>query len=183
MNLTPRLKIEVIPTTFPFGYNLSLLKVGDRTIYTYRHHPAEKSWRTELQISDGTGNSYRLEPPLKYKLHSFEDARLWLFNGRPHISATVAMSRQNGQTLDPCTVGYGELDLTNPAGIRLKNWVEPKHPDNTWQKQTKNVLLWEADGRLLCTFRTAPRHEVLSLNLVTGEILPKLQDTVSDSHF
>ncbi len=86
-------------------------------------------------------------------------------------SLTVARSRVSGQSLDPCIQAYGKLE-ERECGWMMTNWVEPKHPDNTWSKQSKNVVFRQSGKNLTMTWATYPNHVVHLLDaqggLVTG---------------
>jgi hypothetical protein len=138
VNKLRTVQIKTVETGRKNGYNLSVLKVGDKLWQTYRWHPAE-SWRTELVlIRDGV--EYPITPPAKYAKHSWEDGRLFWYRGIPHISMTIAKSHVIGQKFDPCICGYGKI---GPEG-HITDWVEPEHKDNVWTKQTKNIVFFEA---------------------------------------
>lgn len=166
VNKQPMPYVEAVPTTHEFGYNLSQMRYGYKLLQTYRYHPKPTSWRTELAIRVGEGNKHEtlpIKPPEQYSRHSFEDGRLFALQGRPYLSATVSRSRVSGQSVDPSITGYGEL-VPGEKMWRLKNWTEPKHPDNVWSKQTKNLVFFEFGAELFCTFQTYPNHVVLELD-------------------
>jgi len=121
-----------------YGYNLSVLTVGDKLWKTYRYHPG-KSWRTDLMLMRD-GEEIPIKPPSQYISHSIEDGRLFTFADKPHISCTIARSRLPGETSDRCVTGYGEL---TPSGLIL-NWKEPKYKNNQFDGQTKNLVFFQA---------------------------------------
>jgi hypothetical protein len=86
-----------------------------------------------------------------------------MFNSRPHLSVTVSRSRQNGQRHDPCVTGYGEL-VAGPESWTLLNWIEPKHPENTWVNQNKNIVFFEWKGKLMMIWTVHPKHLIFDLN-------------------
>lgn len=137
---------------------------------SYRYHPAASSWRTQLVIQCN-GQEKPVILPEKYKDYSHEDMRFFIFNGHLMASLTVARSRVSGQSLDPCIQAYGKLE-ERECGWMMTNWVEPKHPDNTWSKQSKNVVFRQSGKNLTMTWATYPNHVVHLLDaqggLVTG---------------
>lgn len=156
VNKTPAVVAHKLATPNKYGYNLSILKAGDKSLLTYRHHPSEKSWRTEIGTLDGIPVRF----PEKYINHSQEDARLWMFQGKPHISATIGRSAKNGEKMSPCITGYGEL-LENGT---VKNWVEPQVPLNDWNHQTKNLVFFEHENKLYCIYQCSPESRVFHLD-------------------
>lgn len=169
--ITDAIRIRPLPTQHPNGYNLSMCEFHDSEYFSYRYHPDSKSWRTQIVIVCD-GKEFPLRLPEKYKLHSHEDARFFVYNWKLCLSVTVARSRTNGQSVDPCIIAYGEL-VRDRDGYHLHNFIEPKHPDNVWTKQTKNVVFREdRDGNLTMTWATYPAHVVHLLDkaggLVTG---------------
>lgn len=156
---------EVMPTRREYGYNPSLVRYGDNSISSYRFHPDPKSWRTEIVINDG--QECLLEGPSAYPLHSFEDARLFVFRGKLHASITVGKS---GQGISPCIVGYGEL-LKAGDRWKFKNFYVPKYGNNTFTSQEKNWVFFEHSGKLHAFYKRHPEQIVIQLDgdLVTRE--------------
>jgi hypothetical protein len=139
------------------GYNLSMMEVGNNLWKTYRWHPGS-SWRTELALSIN-GEDRKIILPEKYAKHSHEDARLFMFRGKPHISLTVARSSVT-KSPDPCVTGYGRL---SPDGV-VHDWIEPRLGKNDWSSQEKNWNFFEWDKKLHVTYRHTPMHEVYELD-------------------
>lgn len=164
------IEVRPFPTVHPNGYNLSMCEFRNAQYFAYRYHPDEKSWRTQIAIVCD-GKTYPLRIPEQYKLHSHEDPRYFVFAGNLYLSLTVARSRVNGQSIDPCLIAYGELARDGDA-YYLHDFIEPKHPDNTWSKQSKNVVFRQSGQNLTMTWATYPSHVVHLLDakggLVTG---------------
>lgn len=150
--------VKIQPTVKEYGYNLSLLPVGDKLWKTYRWHP-EKSWRTDLNLIIGD-QEVTIKPPSRYERFSLEDGRLFMLRGKPHISLTVARSRLPGQRADPCIQACAEL---SPDG-RLSNWIEPKLGKNDWSGTEKNWCFWSYNNRLHVTYAHSPAHVVYELS-------------------
>jgi hypothetical protein len=144
------------------GYNLSILRVGNNSWMTYRHHPNPASWRTEmtLEISNGVYvTPVPIVPPKKYDLHSQEDGRLFMFRGKPHISVTISRSFLNG-VKSPCITGYGELSSDG----KITNWVEPQIGKNAWNGQEKNWVFFEYENKLHVIYQHSPELVVYALD-------------------
>jgi len=141
-----------------YGYNLSMMRVGDKLWKTYRYHP-DKSWRTVLSLKRDDVE-FPIKPPSQYDKHSIEDGRLFMFAGKPHISVTVARSRLPGMSFDPCIQGYGELA---PDGSIL-NWCEPRIGKNDWTGTEKNWVFFDYMGKLHVCYSHSPAHIVYELD-------------------
>ena len=158
----PVIQPKTLPTAHKHAYNPSILDVNGMGMITYRWHPKDASWRTEIALQYD-GKTLPVLPPKPYLKHSFEDGRLFMFKGKPHLSVTVSRSRMNGQRHDPCLTGYGEL-ICEGDSWTLQDWIEPKHADNTWANQNKNVLFFEWGGRLMAIWNVTPNQVVLELD-------------------
>lgn len=154
--------MTLLPMTHAHGYNPSMEDYGGATFYAYRWHPKPNHWRTEIAIVRN-GVERPLIPPPQYSQHSIEDPRFFVYRNKLHVALTIARTRVSGQSVDPCIVGYGIL-AQSPDGWHLENWREPLHPNNTWSKQSKNLVFWEDDKRLVFTWTTRPAHVVHSLD-------------------
>lgn len=163
-------KVEAVKTANEYGYNLSLLRVGDKLLKTYRWHP-EKSWRTELSLMVGDSET-KIKPPQKYELHSIEDGRLFQWKNQVHISCTIARSKTEGLNFDPCIQGYGRLLETG----EIVDWVEPQYGKNDWKHNEKNWLFFESGGRLFFSYSTSPDHVVCELE--NGKVVREYRSPV-----
>lgn len=153
-------EIQTVVTGKPCGYNLSVLKVGDKSWTTYRWHP-DATWRTEMVlVRDGV--EYPIVPPAKYAKHSLEDGRLAMFHGKPHISLTVARSHLPGEKCDPCIQAFGQLGDDG----KMLSWIEPQVGRNDWTTQEKNWSFFEYNGLLHVIYKHAPELLVYELNAV-----------------
>ncbi len=150
--------VRTVQTANKFGYNMSMMKVGNNIWKTYRHHP-EKGWRTVLSLVR-EGMEFPIKPPSKYDKHSIEDGRLFWFKGKPHISVTVARSKLPGTNFDPCIQAFGEL---TPEGSII-NWIEPRVGKNDWSGTEKNWVFFESGGKLHVTYSHSPAHVVYELD-------------------
>jgi predicted GH43/DUF377 family glycosyl hydrolase len=167
---TQPIETSAILTGQPHGYNPSVADYDGSRYVSYRYHPKPDHWRTQMVISKD-GIEKPIFPPEQYAQHSLEDGRFFMWQKKLHLSVTIARSRVSGQSLDPCISAYGEL-REEADGWRLHNWIEPKHPDNTWSKATKNIVYFQRGEHLLMTWMTYPNHVIHQLDevgkLVTG---------------
>lgn len=159
VNNSPIAGVTPVETAHKNGYNLSLLQVGDNLWKTYRHHPDIKSWRTVMALEVG-GVTTAVTPPEQYARHSIEDGRLFLWKGKPHLSATISRSKLPGQNFSPCVTGFGELAEDG----RITNWVEPRIGQNDWTGQEKNHVYFEWEGALHVIYRCAPGQMIYQLD-------------------
>jgi predicted GH43/DUF377 family glycosyl hydrolase len=166
MTYAPTIQILPVATKHSGGYNPSVAEYRNKSFLSYRYHPKSDHWRTQMVVvCDGVTKPLML--PEKYKDYSHEDGRYFQHDGRLYMSVTVARSRVNGQAHDPCLVGYGEM-VEYVDGWYLANWVEPKHAENVWTKQTKNLVFESSKQGLLMTWATSPNHVVHLLDAQGG---------------
>lgn len=137
------------------GYNMTSLQWNGQRIGVYRWHPKADSWRTELAAWTGS-KTVRVSPPKGFEPQSIEDGRLFLYNGKLHLSYTVA--NQKG-----CVVQYGELDTTSEPW-RIVNFFQPKYPGNDFTTLVKNWSFWESGGKLYAAYQRSPEQIVLQLD-------------------
>ncbi len=141
VNKVPAPAVQPIEKSHEFGYNMSVLRVGDKLLKTYRFHPG-KSWRTEMAI-ETNGKTLPIIFPEVYDKFSHEDGRLFMRQGKIHLSATISRSRLPGENSDRSITGFGEL-VDEGSKWTLKNWTVPKYQNNNWSGQAKNLVFFEA---------------------------------------
>ncbi len=147
---------DMIPTLNAFGYNPTILENFQGMIY--RYHPG-KSWKTRLCL-ERFGAAVDIRFPEQFQDMSFEDARLFWFKGKPHISFVIA--REEFKTWNAVT-GYGEL-LMDETGVHVDKVLLPKFGNNSWGGMEKNFLFWEQDSKLFCLYSSDPEQIVLELS-------------------
>ena len=167
VNKVPLIKVEIVPAFHEHAYNMSVLIHAHKLLKTYRFHPDKKSWRTEIAM-ECDGITKPIIVPKQYEKHSAEDGRLFMFRGKPHLSCTFSRSHLNGQANNSSITGYGEF-TEDTSVCHITNWVEPIYGDNNGAGVCKNLVFWEYEGRLLCTWATFPKHIVLELGF-NGEV-------------
>jgi len=157
----PRLSVEPIATAAnPFSYNPSILKHQGKLWTTYRHHPKADEWRTVLAIC-AEGKTWEIEMPIDLQGMSYEDARLFEFQGKLHISYTV--SKYGEQPPVPCVVGYGELDFQGDT-CKIKRHMQPVYGRNDFGGTEKNFVFFDHKGTLHAIYQCGPDQIVLQLN-------------------
>lgn len=152
--------IQIVPTVHPGAYNMSLLG-GTPTLKAFRWHPNPKHWRTELAM-EAYGTTLPILMPQKYAEHSHEDPRLFIYNGSPHLSATISRTRVNGQSVDPCIQIVGELVWGKQAWT-LKNWRQPIYGRNDMTSTEKNWCFGWFKDKLVFTYQAFPHHVVCQM--------------------
>lgn len=153
--------ITPMPHAPLLAYNSSQMRVGDKLWTTWRHHPDPRSWRTELTLHDGESAFPLTVDGLEQFSH--EDARLFMFRGKPHVSLTLSRSGTQGQSFSPCATGCGELVREDKAW-RIRDFIRPAYEQNNWDGQVKNLAFFDWAGKLYCIWRVSPEHTVLELD-------------------
>lgn len=159
VNKRDSVRVEMVKTAMPHGYNLSIINHGGKTLMTYRHHPDPKSWRTELMINDGFQES-KIVVPKEFEKYSWEDARLFEHNGKLFISYTLSLFPA---TQFRCVCGYGELELRDGAWT-LARHIQPNFGKNNFTALEKNWLFFSHGGKLYAIYGSTPHQTVLELN-------------------
>jgi hypothetical protein len=121
------------------GYNMSHVFWGDTLIKSYRFHPVPGDWRTWLAV-ECNGVTEVTRPSGDFEGCSFEDARLFVFDGAPHASLTIAKSVAGGfrcvqaiARVEQRAGGFalGKIRIVAKAGNSFdgmeKNWVPVAH--------------------------------------------------------
>jgi predicted GH43/DUF377 family glycosyl hydrolase len=100
-------------------------------------------------------------PPERFKDHSIEDGRLFIFKGVLHISYTVARSSGNATV---CVTQYGRLEKKDGGTWQVVDMRQPKYGKNDFTALEKNWSFWECGGLLYCAYQRAPEQIVLQLD-------------------
>lgn len=154
--------IEVMPMSYApaLAYNPSITRAGSKVWTSWRHHPDPKSWRTELALHDGETTLPVIV--VGFEQYSLEDARFFTFQGKPHLSLTIARSAKPGEPVSPCVTGYGEL-VRGEKSWTLKSFIRPSYGKNNFDSQTKNLCFFEHGKKLFCLWQICPEQIVLEL--------------------
>ncbi len=92
----------------------------------------------------------------------FEDARLFMFKGQPHISYTQMTGYKPGVNYS-CHIRYARLKLLgNRWLIEEEFW--PQYGRNNGNSKEKNWVFFEHDGALHCLYQDDPSHRVIRLD-------------------
>ena len=141
------------------GYNMSVFKNNGTNAAVYRWHPNKKFWRTELALNDGTVVR-KVIPPDKYKDYSIEDGRVFMHNGKPHISYTVVQAPQN---VFNCVVQYGAL-VQDGDVWRIIGSHQPKYGKNDFTSMEKNWSFWSHGQKIYAAYQRSPEQIVLHIH-------------------
>lgn len=156
----------IIPTLMPHGYNASIIEYDGNRLLTYRYHPVGGEWRTNL-MACGCGDFWQQEFPITfpppYDKMSQEDGRLFYFNGKLHLSFTLAVFPGVPNTIVPCVCGYGEL-VKSETEWRINNVIIPAVPQNDFNWQCKNLVFFEYNQKLHVIYQCSPEQIVYELD-------------------
>lgn len=141
------------------GYNMSVMDVDGRTMAVYRYHPNPVHWRTQLALNYG-GRTFRVEPEPKFREHSIEDGRLFMFKGKIHLSYTVSRTVENSSR---SVMQYGEI--FEDGGVwRIRNSFQPKYGKNDFSGMEKNWVFWSIGEKLYAAYQRSPEQIILELD-------------------
>jgi hypothetical protein len=159
------------PATFEFPagcYNASLLDYKGHRLYTWRYHH-KGNWETRLTgcqsvVGATEGKQKPILLPPEYDACSHEDARLFLYRGKPHISLTLSKCEGAKPTMRTakCVVVYGELQLGQKAW-KVANIKRVRYGANDWSAFEKNWVFWSQDERLFCLYASEPQQVVIEV--------------------
>lgn len=106
--------------------------------------------------------SQHLNLPAIFGDEHFEDARLFIFKGQPHISYTHMTGYTPGTDYD-CTIRYARLKLNgNRWLIEEEFW--PKYGNNHGSGKEKNWAFFEYDGALHVVYCDQPTRKIIRLD-------------------
>ena len=149
------IETEQVKTEFANGYQPTIIEGSDLMIY--RYHP-ERGWKTKLALFDGQ-KTWPIRLPDTYDNCSQEDARLFWFDGKLHIS--LVLSRHDGHWA--CVVAYGPL-VKDGGGWGVPGLIAPHYARNDWGNMEKNWLFFEHDRRLMCIYSNEPDQQVIEFD-------------------
>jgi hypothetical protein len=147
--------VRHIQTTHPHGYNMGMLDVNNSTLLSYRYHPDPKNWKTKLAIVDGSKTGELVVPGVEDK--SLEDARLFMFRGKPHIAYTVSDAIGG---LFRSVQAYGELEKSDD-GWRVKNHTVIKRAGNDFSRMEKNWTAFVSGDRLNFIYGIVGKNQIV----------------------
>lgn len=156
LNTGKRIEPAIIQTYFEHGYNPSIVEGSE--VMTYRFHPAA-GWKTRIAIA-AAGVTSSLKLPEQFDDFSHEDARLFQFRDKLHLSLVLAIFEHG---LLRCIVAYGEL-VKKDDDWTLKEIIVPEFGQNNWGGMEKNWGFFEHKGRLMALYESSPEQIVIELD-------------------
>mgnify|MGYP001409719329 CR=1 FL=1 len=153
----------------PRHWNCSLLHHKGRLWLAYRYHLSREHasrCATALVPIDKktfqpTGPSQHLNFPTVVGDEHFEDARLFMFNGAPHISYTEMTGYEPGKNY-ACCIKYARLRLIG-NGWRIEQVFHPRYSSNHGASKEKNWSFFEQDGGLYVIYQDHPTRIVMKI--------------------
>lgn len=132
----------------PGAYNPSILRVGDKTLISYRYHPANTP-HTRLAIAEVDDKFHVLRRrEVDANGVSVEDARLFTVDGEPWISYGVSQGPDGAWK---CVVRYGRLVEAGDKWAVEGQHLLP-HGSNDGTALEKNWVFFEEDGGIACFY-------------------------------
>jgi hypothetical protein len=169
--------VQVQPGPFmlpsPRHWNCGLLRHKGRLWLSYRYHLGrEHASRCatgmvplDRKTFQPTALTQHLNLPAKDGDEHFEDARLFVFNGKPHISYTVLLNYRPGVNYC-CVMEWARLRLLGNRW-EIEEVVRPKYGQNHGTAKEKNWIFFDHDGALHCIYADDPTHRVLRFDGAT----------------
>lgn len=153
----------------PRHWNCGLLKYKGRLWMCYRYHlSAEHGSRCATGIVSldpatfqPTAPTQHLNLPATHGDEHFEDARLFMFKGQPHLAYTQMTGYRPGVDYN-CHMRYARLKLTGNRWLIEEVW-QPKYGNNSGMGKEKNWAFFEHDGKLFAVYQDSPNHRVIQL--------------------
>lgn len=153
----------------PRNYNASIIEFGGRRIMAYRSHRMDDpKARCAIALCELDGkwnakNNRWLELPMERGDEHHEDPRLFIFQGRLHLTYTDTLFHP-GQPYT-CCIKYCRLA---PAGRNKTGWkaeavYRPLYGNNSGTGMEKNWQFFEHEGKLRAIYSSDP-HVVLELD-------------------
>jgi predicted GH43/DUF377 family glycosyl hydrolase len=152
----------------PRHWNAGLLRYAGRLWLTYRFHRMDAGGRCGTAICELDENFEVIGKSQHLKFHGatdtehFEDARLFMFRGKPHISYTMMQGYRPGVDYT-CVMKYAELKLQGNRWSVVDEW-QPRHGQNSGIGKEKNWMFFEHEKSLYCVYAGTPEHVVLKIS-------------------
>lgn len=154
----------------PRMWNPGMLKYKGRLWVSYRFHlgreHASRCATALVPLDRSTFQPTALSQHLNLMAtvgdEHFEDARLFMFKGRPHISYTQMTGYKPGVDFK-CVIKYARLRLLGNRWI-IEETFYPKYGRNDGTAKEKNWVFFEHEGALHCVYADGPQHIVLKLD-------------------
>lgn len=156
----------------PRHWNPGLLDYAGRLFACYRYHlgpeHASRSATAIVELNPrtlqpkGKGGGQHLNLPSPTGDSHFEDARLFMFRGQPHISFTEMRGYRPGVDY-ACVIKYARLKLKGDTW-KIEQVFQPKYGRNTGFSKEKNWSFFEHQNELFCIYADEPTRIVLHLD-------------------
>lgn len=92
----------------------------------------------------------------------FEDARLFLFQGKPHISYTQMTGYEPGKNYS-CVMKYARLKLLGNRWL-IEETFQPDFGRNNGFSKEKNWQFFEYNDQLYCVYQDSPERKIIRLD-------------------
>jgi predicted GH43/DUF377 family glycosyl hydrolase len=153
----------------PRHWNCGLLRYRGRLWLTYRFHRMDAEGRCGTAIVEldekfePMGRSQHLKFHGATGTEHFEDARLFMFRGKPHISYTMMQGYRPGVDYT-CVMKYAELKLCKNGRWQVVSEWQPRHGQNNGIGKEKNWMFFEHKEELHCVYSGSPEHVILRVD-------------------
>lgn len=166
--------VQIPPGPFmkpsPRHWNCGLLRYKGRLWMCYRYHLGREHGSrsaTALVPLDKatlqpTAPSQHLNLPATEGDEHFEDARLFMFNGQPHISYVQMTGYRPGVNYS-CVIKYARLKLNGNRWI-IEDVFHPKYGRNGGGSKEKNWSFFEYAGGLYAIYQDHPTRQIIRLD-------------------
>lgn len=152
----------------PRCWNCGLMRYKDRLWLAYRYHLREAGGRCATAIIEidevtlqpkGRTQQIPLDGPTGTEHH--EDARLFMFNGEPHLSFTEMRGYRPGINYT-CVMKYARLKLQGSVWKVVGTW-QPNYGRNDGRSKEKNWVFFEHDDAIHSVYSGFPEHVVIRI--------------------
>jgi hypothetical protein len=163
----------------PRHWNCGMFRYKDRLYLCYRYHLKQHGGRCATAICEldqksfqprGKSQQLMLSGPTGTEHH--EDARLFMFDGEPHISYTEMRGYRPGVDYT-CVMKYARLRL-KAGKWEVAKVYHPQHGRNDGRGKEKNWVFFETADGLHVVYSGSPQHVVLRLK---GERVEEIFET------
>ena len=154
----------------PRHFNCGAFRFKGRLWLVYRSHlPLQHASRCATAIVALDGETFQpitqsqhLNFPATRGDEHFEDARLFMFRGQPHISYTCMSGYVPGRNYT-CSMRYARLKLRGTTWT-IDETFWPKYGNNDGTSKEKNWVFFEHKDELYCIYLDDPTRKVLKID-------------------
>lgn len=151
----------------PRHWNCGLLRYQDRLWMTYRFHRMDAGGRCGTAIVElgedlkPIGKSQHLKFRESSGNEHFEDARMFMLRGEPHIGYTMMHGYRPGVDYS-CAMKYAQLKFAKGRWSVVAEY-QPHYGQNDGIGKEKNWMFFDCDDELYCVYAGSPEHVVLKI--------------------